>query len=455
MKDLTNQRFGRLVAIRPTEERDHGTVVWLCRCDCGNVVLVSLQRLKAGNTKSCGCLKSERVKKMNIERGAIKKRYGESGDESMIGRRFGRLVVKEFVGRTQDSFMAYRCACDCGNEIVCLKVNLTNGTTRSCGCLRRGAVSSNITIGSSFGELTVVEAVDRRFRPAGNVLWVCECSCGRMAVASSAELRSGRKAKCRKHHGEPATEHFRDLAGQVFGSLLVMRESCKTIDGGIMWRCLCECGKTIDVESGDLISGHTSSCGCKERQKPPMRHVDHTGERFGRLLALEPTGEVRHRSTVWRCLCDCGKSCVVAAHDLKNGNTSSCGCGNAENRAKNMRARSERIHVDGTNLAAIATDKIRPDNKTGVKGVYMIKAGKYKAHITFKGKRHHLGTFETLDEAAEARREAEKELFDPVLEAHGLEPTSEEAHVSKALERKKGAAPSKGDGPTLSGSAQR
>lgn len=151
-----------------------------------------------------------------------------------------------------------------------------------------------------------------------------------------------------------------------------------------------------------------------------------------------------------RCMCDCGNECVKSAHDIKSGNTSSCGCGNDENRARNMRARSERIHVDGTNLAAIATGKIRPDNKTGVRGVYMTKGGKYIAHITFKGERRRLGTFDTLAEAAEARREAEQELFDPVLEAHGLEPTREAEYdemLRKAVEqessrRKKGRPPS-------------
>jgi len=37
IKDLTNQRFGRLIAKRPTKERRSGSVVWGCKCDCGNL----------------------------------------------------------------------------------------------------------------------------------------------------------------------------------------------------------------------------------------------------------------------------------------------------------------------------------------------------------------------------------------------------------------------------------
>ncbi len=62
------------------------------------------------------------------------RRYGEDGDTSMIGRRFGRLTVEEFVGRNARGVMRYRCRCDCGGERVATKSELENGRTVSCGC---------------------------------------------------------------------------------------------------------------------------------------------------------------------------------------------------------------------------------------------------------------------------------------------------------------------------------
>lgn len=57
--DLTGQRFGKLVAIRPTEKRSGSFVVWECKCDCGNTAYVSVGNLhKEDGTKSCGCIKS-------------------------------------------------------------------------------------------------------------------------------------------------------------------------------------------------------------------------------------------------------------------------------------------------------------------------------------------------------------------------------------------------------------
>ena len=60
-KDLTGQRFGRLVAVCPTEKRSGTSIVWECRCDCGNTTYAAAGSLKSGNTNSCGCLCKESV----------------------------------------------------------------------------------------------------------------------------------------------------------------------------------------------------------------------------------------------------------------------------------------------------------------------------------------------------------------------------------------------------------
>ena len=55
-KDLSGQRFSRLVALEPTDERRGGCVVWRCKCDCGKTHPVASNDLIAGKVKSCGCL---------------------------------------------------------------------------------------------------------------------------------------------------------------------------------------------------------------------------------------------------------------------------------------------------------------------------------------------------------------------------------------------------------------
>ena len=58
--DLTGHRFGRLIVIREYGRAKDRQVTWLCRCDCGNEVVVTSGNLRSENTQSCGCLQRER-----------------------------------------------------------------------------------------------------------------------------------------------------------------------------------------------------------------------------------------------------------------------------------------------------------------------------------------------------------------------------------------------------------
>lgn len=65
MIDLSNKRFGRLIAKYPTDKRINSKVVWHCNCDCGNEVEVISTSLIREETRSCGCLKAE-VQQVNL-----------------------------------------------------------------------------------------------------------------------------------------------------------------------------------------------------------------------------------------------------------------------------------------------------------------------------------------------------------------------------------------------------
>ncbi len=58
--DLTNKRFGRLVAVKATPLRNNGNILWECKCDCGNIKRVRAHVLRCGDTRSCGCLVKEK-----------------------------------------------------------------------------------------------------------------------------------------------------------------------------------------------------------------------------------------------------------------------------------------------------------------------------------------------------------------------------------------------------------
>lgn len=167
---------------------------------------------------------------------------------------------------------------------------------------------------------------------------------------------------------------------------------------------------------------------------------DLAGKRFGRLVALEPTDRRSGSNVVWLCRCDCGRMCEVDRQNLRRGTIKSCGCLRSDLAASRRAARAD--YTDGTCMGLL-TQKTRSNNTSGIKGVHFDKSrGKWEARITFKGKTRVLGRFATIQEAAEARREAEQDTFDPFLEAHGKPCTSEEAYQERlqgAVARMKGA----------------
>lgn len=56
IRNLCGQKFGKLTAIKPLNERKNRRVVWECICECGKKTNVVGTLLTSGNTKSCGCI---------------------------------------------------------------------------------------------------------------------------------------------------------------------------------------------------------------------------------------------------------------------------------------------------------------------------------------------------------------------------------------------------------------
>lgn len=61
-------RYGRLTLIEPVAYEKCHTARWKVRCDCGTVFEAALTNIKSGNTRSCGCLRKERLIERNRSR---------------------------------------------------------------------------------------------------------------------------------------------------------------------------------------------------------------------------------------------------------------------------------------------------------------------------------------------------------------------------------------------------
>jgi hypothetical protein len=70
--DLTNKRFGRLTVLHKLPRRSWGSILWRCKCTCGNLISVNGSSLRKGVTQSCGCLMREMCSEKNSKPNAAR-----------------------------------------------------------------------------------------------------------------------------------------------------------------------------------------------------------------------------------------------------------------------------------------------------------------------------------------------------------------------------------------------
>ena len=118
-KTKIGDRYGHLVVIGEAEKESNGQLRYKCQCDCGNIIITRGTRLRNGEKKSCGkCV------------------YNSYRDfEDLTGRRFGKLVVLEYVGTNKNRCSIWKCQCDCGIIKNISGHDLKMGKTKSCNCL--------------------------------------------------------------------------------------------------------------------------------------------------------------------------------------------------------------------------------------------------------------------------------------------------------------------------------
>lgn len=93
---------------------------------------------------------------------------------------------------------------------------------------------------------------------------LCECECGTIKKVGLYNLIKGMSKDCGCGRKKTLSElKSSNLVGQKFGKLTViekLKESSKFKRR--LYRCKCDCGNEVIVQSNSLTSNHTSSCGC-------------------------------------------------------------------------------------------------------------------------------------------------------------------------------------------------
>lgn len=215
----------------------------------------------------------------------------------------------------------------------------------------------------------------------------------------------------------------KDLTGLKSGRLVVLHYAySEGKRSRAYWQCKCDCGNEKVVVADSLISGRTKSCGCLQKELAADRLLKHGRNR---------TGKRTREYEVWlhmisRCENENDKSFInYGGRGIK---VCDSWRHSFENFLFDMGKRPstkhsiDRIDVNGnyepSNCRWVTKDvqarntRVYRTSKTGIKGVHFDKArNKYRAEIAVNGKRKYLGLFETIEEAAEARKNAEQSFW--------------------------------------------
>ena len=116
-------------------------------------------------------------------------------------------------------------------------------------------------LGHRYGFLTVIEkAKDKNNRTA----WRCKCDCGNEVIIRGPDLRKGKYTTCGKKGCIYAQGRgtFIDETGNQYGLLTVLYRNGSNTSNKVLWHCKCSCGNECDVVGSDLRSKKQISCGC-------------------------------------------------------------------------------------------------------------------------------------------------------------------------------------------------
>lgn len=143
---LTVIKFDKIVCKRDNKGKNRDIGYWLCKCDCGNEVSISRNKLVTNKVKSCGCLIQESAEK-RAKRQVI----------DLAGKRFGKLLVlglerteKRRYKNANRTIYFWKCRCDCGNELVVNGKTLKEGKIKDCKDVKRNASKTYTQIGNEF-----------------------------------------------------------------------------------------------------------------------------------------------------------------------------------------------------------------------------------------------------------------------------------------------------------------
>lgn len=210
-----------------------------------------------------------------------------------------------------------------------------------------------------------------------------------------------------------------DLTGTKFGRWNIV-DMADRVNGYVKWNCVCECGNKKTIYDA-LLRPHSSrqskSCGCLKSELVKERFKTHGHESNGKVSSeytawhgmLQRCGNPNHKYYGYY-----GGRGITVCDSWKDFNNFIADMGSKPSKGHSIDRIENGGNYEPSNCkwATIgeqaANKRVRSDSKVGVRGVswHKIKQ-RFHVRITANKKHIHIGYYKTLEEATEARKQAE------------------------------------------------
>lgn len=232
--DLSGQKIGHLQLLYRGENDTLSTrprTKYICLCDCGNIVSIRAENIqqRKNNNPTCGSCKEYQFSQLTeLKNFYILDTYQDKKDEN----RYHCII---------------QCK-ECGAIFSPRRTDLYNNYNKKCS----KCSCDTFKVGDVIGDLTLLsKEVDEN----NHLYWKCKCSCGKDVFLPGYSLYHRRSCGT---HNDPE-----DIVNQQFGKLTVVASTNIIRGGQRIYLCNCQCGsKNVEVGRNNLLTGHTSSCGC-------------------------------------------------------------------------------------------------------------------------------------------------------------------------------------------------
>lgn len=241
---------------------------------------------------------------------------------------------------------------------------------------------------------------------------LCRCKCGNENYIKKSALHRGCPKMCKKCTAIKLRKYpFIHKNDKIYDWTALEDETIS--ERQIL--CRCKCGHEQRVDKNSLHRGVSRACSKCALSRSRVEQWKNYGFKRGDKLGYWTLLSRKGCHVTLQCIC--GTIRTMTIYNLLGGTSMSCGCRKKE--------RFNERQLDGYNLGfkimkkihdagltpGYCNKKINKNSSTGVTGVNLMKNGRYRAYIMLDRRQIGLGSYDTLEKAAAARKDGEKKYF--------------------------------------------